>query len=130
MHWVDYKGVREIMKSSIEKVTSYFKLRSGDPEAEAAFEDQLEAVHQVLKVIFDRNTALLPRYYSYLRVFFRSDTICNTSLLFCVCSYFIVNELLKSYPENTLWPHWRLVPLISNLVNSFRAPAQIVSGNR
>ena len=36
MHWVDYKGVREIMKSSIEKVTSYFKLRSGDPEAEAA----------------------------------------------------------------------------------------------
>ena len=64
MHWVDYKGVREIMKSSIEKVTSYFKLRSGDPEAEAAFEDQLEAVHQVLKVIFDRNTALLPRYCS------------------------------------------------------------------
>lgn len=61
MHWVDYKGVREIMKSSIEKVTSFYKLRSGDSEAEAAFEDQLEAVHQVLKVIFDRNTALLPR---------------------------------------------------------------------
>ena len=47
-----------------------------------------------------------------------------------IFSYFIVNELLKSYPENNLWPHWRIVPLVSNLVNSFRGTAQIVAGNR
>ena len=64
------------MKSSIEKVTSFYKMRSvtaavvpdsevqdqdSQAELEAEFEDQLEAVHQLLKVIFDRNTALLPR---------------------------------------------------------------------
>ena len=61
------------MKSSIEKVTSFYKMRSAlvpdsevqeqesQAELEAEFEDQLEAVHQLLKVIFDRNTALLPR---------------------------------------------------------------------
>ena len=82
-------------------MTTFFKQQHQNP-APVDFEDQLDAVHEVLKVIFDRKAALLP-------------------------SYFIVNELLKSYPENALWPHWRLVPMVSNLVNSFRAPAQMVS---
>ena len=53
------------MKSSIEKVTSFYKMRSAvvpdsevqeqesQAELEAEFEDQLEAVHQLLKVIFN-----------------------------------------------------------------------------
>ena len=43
---------------------------------------QCESLKKVLAYIFDRNAALLP-------------------------GYFIVNENLKSYPENKTWPHWR-----------------------
>jgi len=63
---------------------------------------QLEVLKSVLEYIFNRNSALLP-------------------------GYFIVNEILKSYPENKTWPHWRLVPLVSNFLNSFRLAASMVS---
>ena len=43
---------------------------------------QSESLRKVLEYIFNRNAALLP-------------------------GYFIVNEILKSYPENKTWPHWR-----------------------
>ena len=45
---------------------------------------QSESLRKVLEYIFNRNAALLP-------------------------GYFIVNEILKSYPENKTWPHWRSV---------------------
>ena len=60
------------------------------------------SLQSVLEYIFNRNSALLP-------------------------GYFIVNEILKSYPENKTWPHWRLVPLVSNFLNSFRLAANMVS---
>ena len=63
---------------------------------------QLNVAKDLLSHIFDRNSALLP-------------------------GYFIVNEILKSYPENPIWPHKRLVPLVSAFLNSFRLPAQMVS---
>lgn len=65
-------------------------------------EPQMTAVHNLLEYIFDRNAALLP-------------------------GYFIVNEILKSYPENPMWPHWTLVPMVSAFLNSFRPTAQMVS---
>ncbi len=93
---VDYKGVREIMKSCIEKVSSL-------PAAlDLAYAPQLDAVKDLLAYIFDRNAALLP-------------------------GYFVVNEILKSYPENPVWPHPALVPLVSSFLNSFRPTAQMVS---
>ena len=63
---------------------------------------QCESLKKVLSYIFDRNAALLP-------------------------GYFIVNEILKSYPENKTWPHWSLVSLVSNFLNSFRPAAAMVS---
>ena len=62
----------------------------------------MNAAKALLAHIFDRNSALLP-------------------------GYFIVNEILKSYPENPAWPHKHLVPLVSAFLNSFRPPAQMVS---
>ena len=50
---VDYKGVREIMKHSIEKVTA---MTVPDP----ALEQQVQVVRELLNYIFDRNAALLP----------------------------------------------------------------------
>ena len=50
---VDYKGVREIMKHSIEKVTA---MAAPDP----ALEPQVQVVRELLNYIFDRNAALLP----------------------------------------------------------------------
>ena len=41
--------------------------------------------------------------------------------------YFVVNEILKSYPENKTWPHWSLVDLVSDFLNSFRPAAAMVS---
>ena len=41
--------------------------------------------------------------------------------------YFIVNEILKDFPDKPLWPHWTISPLMSNFLNSFRPTAQIVS---
>ena len=63
---------------------------------------QCDSLYQVLSYIFDRNAALLP-------------------------GYFIVNEILKSYPENKSWPHWRLVQLVSTFLDSFRPAAAMVS---
>ena len=63
---------------------------------------QCQSLRSVLAYIFDRNAALLP-------------------------GYFIVNEILKSYPENKTWPHWSLVSLVSDFLNSFRPAAAIVS---
>lgn len=53
---VDYKGVREIMKHSIEKVTA---MAAPDP----ALEPQVQVVRELLNYIFDRNAALLPGSY-------------------------------------------------------------------
>ena len=92
---VDYKGVREIMKSCVEKVSS---LPSSDP----SLAPQLTSARHLLAYIFDRNAALLP-------------------------GYFVVNEILKSYPENPCWPHPTLVPLVSDFLNSFRPTAQMVT---
>lgn len=63
---------------------------------------QVAALTSVLEYIFDRNAALLP-------------------------GYFIVNEILKSYPETSSWPHWTLVPLVAKFLDSFRPAAAIVS---
>ena len=63
---------------------------------------QSESLRRVLEYIFDRNAALLP-------------------------GYFIVNEILKSYPENKTWPHSSLVGLVSDFLNSFRPAAAMVS---
>ena len=68
----------------------------GFPEdIDPATSPQLASLHDLLGHIFDREAALLP-------------------------GYFIVNEILKSYPDSTNWPHWSLVPLISNFLDSFR----------
>ncbi|CAB4065620.1 MED23 [Lepeophtheirus salmonis] len=94
---VDYKGVREIMKIAIEKVL-LFPPQGLEPSLVAP----LSALENLLKYIFDREAALLP-------------------------GYFIVNEILKSYPENPRWPHWKLIPMISSFLNSFTQTAQMVS---
>ncbi len=93
---VDYKGVREIMKNSIEKVAAL-------PAAPSLAQcQQLAAIKHLLEYIFDRNAALLP-------------------------GYFIVNEILKSYPENKSWPHPSFVPLVASFLDSFRPTAQMVT---
>jgi len=72
-------------------------------ELSLSLRPQVEALTSVLEYIFDRNAALLP-------------------------GYFIVNEILKSYPEtSSCWPHWSLVPLVAKFLNSFRPAAAIVS---
>ncbi|TRY72734.1 hypothetical protein TCAL_11188 [Tigriopus californicus] len=63
---------------------------------------QLASIKNLLAYIFDRNAALLP-------------------------GYFIVNEILKSYPEQRNWPHWALVAMIGEFLNSFRPTAQMVT---
>lgn len=44
---------------------------------------QFKALENVIEYIFDRNACLLP-------------------------SYFIVNEILKDYPDQK-WPHWVII---------------------
>lgn len=62
---------------------------------------QLNAIVRLLTHIFDRNACLLP-------------------------AYFIVNEILKAYPEPKRFPHWSVSNLLSEFVDSFRPTAQIV----
>ena len=111
---IDYKGVREIMKNCIDKVLTFpTEYNEGPKQGDLKhithnicegreLNRQMNAAKDLLAHIFDRNSALLP-------------------------GYFIVNEILKSYPENPTWPHKLLVPLVSNFLNSFRPPAQMVS---
>ena len=94
---VDYKGVREIMKAAIERLQT---LSTGD--IESVVSPQLTIVKDLLSYIFDRNAALLP-------------------------GYFIVNEILKSYPDNPQWPHWAVVPMVSRFLNGFRPMTQMVT---
>lgn len=94
---VDYKGVREIMKAAIERLQT---LSPG--EIESVVSPQLSIVKDLLSYIFDRNAALLP-------------------------GYFIVNEILKSYPDNPGWPHWAVVPMVSAFLNGFRPMTQMVT---
>ncbi len=63
---------------------------------------QLNAILRLLEFIFDRKACLLP-------------------------AYFIVNEILKSYPENKNYPHWSVSDLLWRFVNSFRPTAQMVT---
>ena len=58
---VDYKGVREIMKNSIEKVKVFPK------DSTPAMEKQVNVVRQLLEYIFDRNAALLPGNFLFLK---------------------------------------------------------------
>ena len=62
----------------------------------------LSILQDLLDYIFDRNAALLP-------------------------GYFIVNEILKSYPDNPGWPHWAVVPMVSAFLNGFRPMTQMVT---
>ena len=84
---VDYKGVREIMKNCIEKASQLpVSLDSG-------LTPQLDSLIEVLQYIFDRS-GLTPKEVTRNRgeiYVFR-----NSALL---PGYFIVNEILKSYPE-------------------------------
>ena len=50
-----------------------------------------------------------------------------TGQIFIISGYFIVNEILKTFPEKPLWPHWTIAPMMSNFLNSFRPTAQMVS---
>ncbi len=100
---VDYKGVREIMKACMDKLvlmpdfSTINNLGMGE-----SFEEQLLALHSVTALMLDREAPLLP-------------------------GYFVINEILKAYPDNPLWPHWTLAPLVSSFMNSFRPAAQIVT---
>jgi mediator of RNA polymerase II transcription subunit 23 len=67
-----------------------------------AYLPQLNAVIRLLQLIYDRNACLLP-------------------------AYFIVNEILKNYPENRNYPHWSVSLLMSELVDSFKPIAQMVT---
>ena len=71
-------------------------------ECDVSNSSQLASIKLLLEYIFDRNAALLP-------------------------GYFIVNEILKSYPENKNWPHLMFVPMVSAFLNSFRPTAQMVT---
>ena len=93
------------MKNCIDKVLAFPTegICEGNKYGECReLSRQMNAAKDLLAHIFDRNSALLP-------------------------GYFIVNEILKSYPENPTWPHQHLVPLVSDFLNSFRPPAQMVS---
>lgn len=63
---------------------------------------QLNAVVRLLEYIFDRNACLLP-------------------------AYFIVNEILKNYPEKRQFPHWKVSQLLSNFVDGFQPIANMVT---
>lgn len=63
---------------------------------------QLNAVVRLLQYIFDRNACLLP-------------------------AYFIVNEILKNYPERRQFPHWKVSQLLSDFVDGFQPIAQMVT---
>ena len=93
------------MKNCIDKVLA-FPTEGGSEGTKYSegrgLSRQMNAAKDLLAHIFDRSSALLP-------------------------GYFIVNEILKSYPENPTWPHKHLVPLVSDFLNSFRPPAQMVS---
>ena len=78
------------------------KVNSLPQSIDPSVSPQLSSIQNLLAYIFDRNAALLP-------------------------GYFIVNEILKSYPENPAWPHWALVPMVSDFLNSFRPTAQMVT---
>ena len=113
---VDYKGVREIMKarknifSALDIFYQHFllqvcidKVQTLPVTLDPATSPHLRAVIELLTHIFDRCVALLP-------------------------GYFIVNEILKSYPgESMSWPHPSLVPLVASFLDSFRPAAQMVT---
>ncbi|KAL7643695.1 UNVERIFIED_CONTAM: hypothetical protein RMT77_005693 [Armadillidium vulgare] len=60
------------------------------------------ALCDLLETIFDRNASLLP-------------------------GYFIVNELLKLYPDYKTWPHWRLSRMLTNFIDECRKATQMLS---
>ncbi|XP_063877362.1 mediator of RNA polymerase II transcription subunit 23-like [Scylla paramamosain] len=62
----------------------------------------VDALCDVMNLIFDRSASLLP-------------------------GYFIVNELLKLYPDYKRWPHWKLASLLTDFVDKFRRAAQMLS---
>ncbi|KAK3924714.1 Mediator of RNA polymerase II transcription subunit 23 [Frankliniella fusca] len=60
---------------------------------------QMKAVESVLEHLFDRSACLLP-------------------------AYLLINEVMK---DGKICPHWKLAPLLSNFIESFRPTAQMVS---
>ena len=63
---------------------------------------QMKAAESVLEHLFDRNACLLP-------------------------AYLLINEIMKGNPDGKNCPHWKLAPLLSNFIESFRPTAQMVS---
>lgn len=93
---VDYKGVREIMKMCLDRARQLpTNLRRSQLHL-------VDALYDVMNLIFDRNASLLP-------------------------GYFIVNELLKLFPDYKQWPHWKLASLLTDFVDKFRRAAQMLS---
>ena len=63
---------------------------------------QAKALYELVEHIFDRNACLLP-------------------------GYFVINEILKAYPENRHWPHW--VSLFNTcLCQYFQVAIELVNG--
>jgi mediator of RNA polymerase II transcription subunit 23 len=69
---VDYKGVREIMKICVDKVTAM-------PNS-STLEQQVNVVRELLVYIFDRNAALLPGIDLYINLSFGLCTVCAVSI--------------------------------------------------
>lgn len=63
---------------------------------------QVKALESVLELLFDRSACLLP-------------------------AYLLLNEVMKVYPDGKNCPHWKLAPLMSNLIETFRPTAQMIS---
>ncbi|KAK4327235.1 hypothetical protein Pmani_002291 [Petrolisthes manimaculis] len=90
-----------------------------------------KGVREIMKICLDR-ARLLPTNLrrSQLQL---ADALCDVmSLIFdlnasLLPGYFIVNELLKLYPEYKHWPHWKLASLLTDFVDKFRRAAQMLS---
>ncbi|XP_037090079.1 mediator of RNA polymerase II transcription subunit 23-like isoform X3 [Pollicipes pollicipes] len=78
------------------------RARQLPPEISEAVADQFHALYSVIQHIFDREAALLP-------------------------AYFIVNEIVRSYPDCRGFPHWKLAGLLEAFIASFRSTAQMVT---
>ena len=74
----------------------------------------------------------ISKHNSIHSVVFRQNNILmylRGNYFILLSGYFIVNEILKSYPENPLWPHWMLVPMVSAFLNSFRFVCTFTAAN-
>lgn len=63
---------------------------------------QMKVAENLLEHMFDRNACLLP-------------------------AYLLINEIMKVNVDGKTYPHWKLAPLMSNFIESFRPTAQMLS---